>query len=318
MANIVITNCCNLKCKYCFAENIKNIENTFISLGELYRILNFCKIHPETAMGIIGGEPTLHPLFKEILEIMENYSIENNSDTLIFTNGIELEKFLPYIGEHQRILINCNSPEIQTENQYKSFLSTLEAIGKLGWYYFGKVSLGCNIYLDCLNYDYFWDIVKKYNLKYIRCSVVSPSGQYENWKNKKNDYYNKIKPLFMDFCYKAKENNCYIEMDCAKIPICYFTEEEKEFLNEITKGSYLESYCYPVVDILPNFTATACFGAYSPVDINLFSNANELRRYLHIKKMTPKLEGNQEGRCLICPRYSLLQCQGGCLGFSKL
>lgn len=318
MANIVITNICNLQCKYCFAENLKENQNNFITLGELYRILNFCKTSPETAMGIIGGEPTLHPMFKQILEIMNNYSIENDLDTMIFTNGIELEKFLPYIGERQRILINCNSPKYQTKSQYDALISTLNAIEKKGWYDYKKVICGCNIHLDCDNYDYFWDIVKKYNLKEIRCSVVNPSGEYEDWTNKKTEYFNKIKPLYIEFCKKAKENNCFIEMDCAKIPICYFSEEELEFIKIQTKNTCLESYCYPVVDILPDYKAVACFGDFVPVDIELFKDINELRRYLHIKKMTPKLEANQDGRCLICPRHSLLQCQGGCLKFAQI
>lgn len=318
MANIVITNICNLQCKYCFAEGLKENKENFITLGELYRILSFCKTSQETAMGIIGGEPTLHPMFKQILEITGNYSVENDLDTMIFTNGIELEKFLPYIKERHRILINCNSPIYQTESQYRALMSTLDAIDEKGWFDYKKAICGCNIHLDCDNYDYFWNIVKKYNLKEIRCSVVNPSGEYLEYISQKTEYFNKIKPLFMEFCRKAKEHNCFIEMDCAKIPICYFTDEELKFVKEQTQDSCLDTYCYPIVDILPDYKAVPCFGTFTPVDIELFKNMNELRRYLHIKKMTPKLEGNKEGRCLICPMHSLLQCQGGCLKFSQI
>ena len=37
-------------------------------------------------------------------------------------------------------------------------------------------------------------------LKLIRCSVVSPGGIYTDWKDKKDKYFNLMKPIYLDFC----------------------------------------------------------------------------------------------------------------------
>jgi len=43
-----------------------------------------------TRIGIIGGEPTLHPQFEEILNIITNFSNEYENQYILFTNGIKL------------------------------------------------------------------------------------------------------------------------------------------------------------------------------------------------------------------------------------
>lgn len=84
MPNIVITNNCNLNCSYCFTRNKINNVNDFISIEELYNILKF--LNNEKNIGLIGGEPTLHPDFENIVKILA----EQNKNILLFTNGVYL------------------------------------------------------------------------------------------------------------------------------------------------------------------------------------------------------------------------------------
>ena len=106
MANIAITKYCNLKCPYCFAETMMTEEDKKnIDLNLLKDILEWLKCTPHERIGLIGGEPTLHPQFKEILSIVNNHCEQNDSKSILFTNGIELEKYLPYISPKMSILI---------------------------------------------------------------------------------------------------------------------------------------------------------------------------------------------------------------------
>mgnify|MGYP003313974964 CR=1 FL=1 len=66
MANIAILNYCNLKCEYCFADDMIQEESTSIIIEDYQRILEFLSRGPQNYVGIIGGEPTLHPEFIEI------------------------------------------------------------------------------------------------------------------------------------------------------------------------------------------------------------------------------------------------------------
>ena len=75
MPNIIITNYCNLKCPYCFASEMLNDPNKKnISESELKRILAWLEKSPPPSIGLIGGEPTLHPDFANILSIVNEYN----------------------------------------------------------------------------------------------------------------------------------------------------------------------------------------------------------------------------------------------------
>ena len=71
MPNIAITNYCNLKCPYCFANDMINEQKKNIELNNYIKLLHYLTEYNNIKeIGIIGGEPTLHPFFKEILIII--------------------------------------------------------------------------------------------------------------------------------------------------------------------------------------------------------------------------------------------------------
>ena len=316
MANIAIVNYCNLKCPYCFADDMIQNEVSSITLDDFRKILKFLARTPKNHVGIIGGEPSLHPQFDEILKEVNKYCKEVNTDATLFTNGIELEPFMPYIGDRIGILVNCNSPEFQSAESYAKMIKTLDHFADLSWFD-RKANCGCNIHPGCDDYSFIWEIVDKYHLDHLRTSVVSPAAKYESWRPNKEGYYKMMKPKFMKFVDDAIKHHCRLGMDCGYIPLCYFTAEEKEKLYSIC-DALDKSFCEPVVDITPEFKATACFGSWDPVDIRDFNDLIELERYLLLKKSYPRTIANCTGRCTTCKKHKLLQCQGGCLGFADM
>ena len=46
MSNIAIVNYCNLKCSYCFAEDMIKEENAFMSLADYSKLLDFILKNP--------------------------------------------------------------------------------------------------------------------------------------------------------------------------------------------------------------------------------------------------------------------------------
>lgn len=77
---IEITNCCNLKCKFC-PETNRNKE--FMSVENFEEIIK--KIHKYTNLVLlhVKGEPLLHNRLEDILNILEKYNLKAN----ITTNG---------------------------------------------------------------------------------------------------------------------------------------------------------------------------------------------------------------------------------------
>ena len=321
MPNIAIVNYCNLKCPYCFADDMIQDKSVSISIDDYCKMLEFISRTPHNHVGIIGGEPTLHPDFEEILKETNKYCREVNTGATLFTNGIELDKWVPLIGERIGLLINCNSPELQPTEMFAKQKETLDHLYELSWFDDGKggckANCGCNIHLNLKDYSFIWDIVDRYKLSHIRTSVVSPAACYEKWRKDQEGYYNAIKPIFIQFAKDAIKHHCRLNMDCGHIPMCYFNREEKQLLESICDNLYQE-WCNPVIDITPDWKATACFGSYDPIDIRDFNDIMELERYLLLKKNYARAQANCTGKCTTCKQHELLKCQGGCLGFAEV
>lgn len=322
MANIAITNYCNLKCKYCFADDMIQEKSMSITLEDYKHILSFLARTPENHVGIIGGEPTLHPDFENILKETNKYCKECNTGATLFTNGINLEKYLPFIGERIGILLNCNSPQFMSDEQWKKTNELLDHVDLLSWLddkptHPAKLNIGCNVYPGLTDYSYIWEIVDKYHLTHLRTSVVSPGGIYADMRSDKEAYYKLMKPIFIEHCKNAIKHKCVLNMDCGKIPNCYYTMEEKEIVEKACDRHQGE-FCEPVVDIKANFKCYACFGQTDKeVDIRDFNDIFELKRYLLANCTFPKAKANCTGKCTSCKKHDLMQCQGGCLSFAR-
>ena len=325
MPNIAITAYCNLKCPYCFAnEMISNQEEKNITLEQFEKIIQWIPLNPSRGLGLIGGEPTLHPQFKEILEITERYLQKTQSHCVIFTNGVYIKKYIPYLTRNFNLLVNVNGPEDMGETQWNSLQEALNLFNTMNWLskhsnqdaLSHKAYLGCNICMERKDYSFIWEIIEKYDLAELRVSVTAPTKP--EYKNNKHKYYTDMKPIFLDFVKKAKEHNLKLVADCNQIPLCYYTEEEKELVLEVMPEMNNKGRCGPVIDITADFHASSCFGAYELVDCNNFSSFENLEFYLTATKFIPRMINNTAEPCQNCPLHENLECQGGCLGFSHI
>jgi hypothetical protein len=323
MANIAINNYCNLKCKYCFADDMIQEKSMSITLEDYRKILSFLSRTPENHVGIIGGEPTLHPDFENILKETNKYCKQCNTTATLFTNGINLDSFLPYIGERIGVLINCNSPEFMKPEYWKSTIELFDHLDSLSWFDDkpngpAKANIGCNVYPGLTDYSYIWEIVDKYHIPHLRTSVVSPGGIYWDMRQDKEKYYSIMKPIFINHCKNAIKHKCILHMDCGHIPECYFSVEELEIVKKACDRLESNHFCEPVIDIKANFKAYSCFGqSDEEVDMRDFNDIHELRRYMLANITFPNAKLNCTGKCTTCKKHELLQCQGGCLSFAR-
>jgi len=309
MPNIAILNYCNLKCPYCFANEFIESSKQLIT-DEQLEIILFWLSHTERIekIGVIGGEPTIHPNFKNIIIRLKQFASEHSSKICVFSNGIKLSDYIKLFDANTGILININHPDIIGQSNWKQLklsLNRFKALDKLKY-----TSIGINLYPEIPDFNYIIDLAKEFNYRVIRCSYVAPTCKYKGVD--KNTYYLQAKQMFMDFANVCKENNIDINLDCNNVPVCYFTEDELIDLQHVHNW---KTRCEPVVDITPDMKATACFGAYDLVDLNQFDNLEEAENYLLFKKIYPKRIANCAGKCADCKKFQNLSCQGGCLAF---
>ena len=80
---VFITNICTMKCKGCFARNIMEDDVDVIPIDEYRAVIDSLLMKGGEKVNLLGGEPTLHPYLKDIIEINRH----NDLRTTIYTNG---------------------------------------------------------------------------------------------------------------------------------------------------------------------------------------------------------------------------------------
>ena len=146
MANIMVTGLCNISCPYCFADEYVNKKVEEISINNFQKALNFV-LHSKSFggfIGIIGGEPTLHSRFSELLMIVSN--INKLKRVVIFTNGIKIDETCNLTSNQKfSFLINVNSPEIIGNSNYSRLTKNINNF-VLKYNKKHTITLGLNLY----------------------------------------------------------------------------------------------------------------------------------------------------------------------------
>lgn len=312
MANIVINSKCNLKCTYCFANEYINNNDSRITKDELTKILNFIIPSPINRIGIIGGEPTLHPDFDSIVRTVAERALPKGKRVTVFTNGILIGEHSHVVHKNVGILVNINHPESignQKWNRLVSSIDTFALANKLQ-----ALTFGINIYKDLKDTDFIFDMLKEYKKNFVRVSYVVPNRNVKFAD--KDNYYREAKNPFIEFCSNAYNNRIKIGIDCNTIPKCYFDDEELELIQKVS-AMPLNSFCEPVIDITPDFKCTACFGNYKQYNMREFDNLSDIRRFLYYQMLKQSEINTSTSECKKCKMAKNMACQGGCLAFSN-
>lgn len=324
MPNIMLTYRCNLNCSYCFANEFVNKDKTNMLLEDFDKAVSFFTKSGPTHLGLIGGEPTLHPDFKLILEKL----IDNNlvSSVTIYTNGILLDKYINQITHPKfRVLVNCNSSDNIGRNNYDLIRKNLDLLF-FDHYMKDRVNLGLNLYSDKMNYDFILDLLKRYDLHRVRISTTVPD--FAEVSNVNVLDYFKSKKTFLLKLFKDLDNIQVLPYyDCNKPPYCIWSDEEKMWIeNFVAKYGVKESdlvghcsKCFPVIDILPNLQAVRCFGMsdFCKVDISEFQDFTELASYFLNVVDADSYKISADNECRGCKQSKIRKCMAGCLGFKS-
>ena len=125
----MLTNKCNLQCRYCFGEALDDFNEDFTDFNTDYNLpikasydfsslVEFCKKDPECVLTFYGGEPLL--CADEIKQIMDSIRPKY---FMLQTNGLLLDKLEPeYVNCFHTILVSLDGNEELTD--YYRGLST--------------------------------------------------------------------------------------------------------------------------------------------------------------------------------------------------
>ncbi len=125
---VQLTTRCNLNCTHCLMD----CYGKDISIKTIKKIISFAKAYNNSCLAFTGGEPTMHPKFSEIMQILA----KNGLKFTMVTNGWNFTDFYQiiktYITNIKRIEFSLDgaTEDIHDSNRTKgSYRRVLQAIG---------------------------------------------------------------------------------------------------------------------------------------------------------------------------------------------
>ncbi len=131
-AHLLLTNRCNLKCRYCFVD-VNTIYETDFTLKEWKDTVLGLYRRGCVSISLMGGEPLM---FKELDALIDYIkSLDLNVD--LTTNGIGLRKQIETVRKVNSIMISLDGPEHahdinRGKNSFKHAMDAIEALKENG------------------------------------------------------------------------------------------------------------------------------------------------------------------------------------------
>lgn len=327
MANVMMTDVCNLQCPYCFANEFVNKNKNEISEDAFDKAVEFIiGDGTHNTVGLIGGEPTVHSQFEYLMRKLIKDKRVNG--IMLYTNGILLNRFWDVVCHSKtHLLINCNSPKEIGQSQFDILLKNLDVLFNTKMCG-DRVTLGINMYNKQFEYGYMLDLLKRFNQKRVRFSIAVPNVDEERNVDA-HSYFSVMKPRMLEFFHELLSNGIIPNFDCNKIPSCLLDEAElrafdKYFENDFVKDNIDKSNivtvdvkCRPVIDIRQDLTAVRCFGLSETTKQNItdYTGIKELENYYVRTVDAYAYNTSYCQKCNECHLRSVMKCTGGCLAY---
>ena len=255
---------------------------------------------------MLGGEPTLHPKFDEII----NKFISNEIRINIFTNGIIkkpiIDSIKKYSPEQISLTVNVNEPSENKADEWEKILNVFNSLNEY-------VGLGFNVYKTDFDVKFLAKICYKYKLrKNIRLGLA------QQIVSKKNicihpENYKSVSDKIVELSCECEKYDISLGFDCGFV-MCMFTDEQLGILYR--NNTNLEFKCGPAIDIDSNLNLWSCFplSVLFNTKLEQFNNMNEIMDY-YLQKLKPLYLNGIYDKCIDCKYLLRNQCAGGCASF---
>lgn len=319
MANLMLTKQCNLHCCYCFANEFVNRQSDVMSYENFLTCLRFLSHNPEERIGLIGGEPTMHPELKRMLAELIDSPFKA---VCLYTNGILVDNFFNELrnGKFQ-ILVNLNAPSDIGKGLYDRIMANLDQM-IYHLYMRHQVQLSLNIHSPGMDFTYILEALRRFAQKRLRLSIAVPNMDARRTVDPLC-YFRMMGDTVRNLVSSLLEMDVAPVFDCNYIPFCIATEDDRALFAkypETMKRSNLlrlNPTCSPVLDILPDLRVVRCFGMSDIYKVSLldFHNTEELKRHFETEvdalayHILPSME------CKGCNDYAARKCSAGCYAY---
>lgn len=305
MANLAVSAVCNLACVYCFAhDHTSKSANTrhYIDLLTYDKLLDFLDRSDIDEARLLGGEPTLHPDFPELVR----RAVAHGKKIVVFSNGLmppkALESLLTLPEESCLVLMNVNTPADIGQKVHNRQLETLRQLGK-------RAMPGFNIYRMDFDLSFLAAIIHETGCKpALRLGLAQPCLSGENRYIHPKQYRFVAEKIVR---FAGENPGIRLEFDCGFVR-CMFSDEELRILRQ--PDSAIEWRCGPILDIDVDGKAIHCYplSELDTIEVTPADDAAALRQ--HFEAVTrPYRQSGIYPECATCSFKQAGQCSGGCL-----
>lgn len=299
---LVITRACNYACPFCIRKNLEE-RKTFANAELIYSVLEKSKkILPNAMLIISGGEPTLHPDIKKIVD----FATKNFERVAMVSNGSfdsDFSVFIrPYLKSNLFLQMSLDGTlkihnSIRGKNAFEKVVENLKLLEDVS----SRISLSTTVSL--LNYNNIPLLVNVLNDLKFACWKVSmaqedptkPMLSCEKW----NNLVDKIL-LTARFQVHIKKMFDFSLFDKV-------IKNGRHF-SEISNCGLGENKFY----ITPDFDVELCSCFSNPIGNILKDDVSKIQKnLLHYSQISV----DPKSPCFKCEYQTI--CNGGCPGYSK-
>jgi radical SAM protein with 4Fe4S-binding SPASM domain len=253
---------------------------------------------------LLGGEPSLHPDFKWLVE----RTLKQGFRLLVFTNGLMSEEALRCLEcksqQQVSVLVNVHSPQEQSRYEAESLGNTLRRLGQ-------RIVLGFNIHSATPRMDFLLDVIDQHRLsRAVRLGLSHPLSDGSNRSLHPKEYM-RAGQAVARFVENASERGVTVEYDCGFVP-CMFPEGFESRTGSDVGD--LGRRCGPIPDILPDGSVVPCYPLSSTWKLTLSDgvDATQMQRQFD-SGMQPYRRLGVFRECSTCSWMLTGRCSGGCL-----
>ena len=252
MANISITSVCNRDCRFCFARGDGGATGSgSVSMGgqQFEEALRFLSRSGIPDVRLLGGEPTLHRDFEQMLLT----ALSRGFRVMVFSGGLIPEAALRAIettAEHAVSVVLNVEPCAPGEGLRPPRLA--DVCRRLG----PRVMLGTTIHSPGISLDSLLDPIERFGLRSaIRLGLAHPtlSGSNEYLLPRE---YREVGRRVAEFAVLARARGVEVQFDCGWVP-CMFPSSFLAHLG--SDGANLGRRCGAIPDMLGDGSLVPCY-----------------------------------------------------------
>src|SRR3989338_371074 len=235
LLRVCLTYHCNRNCSFCYSQGLQEEFKEHMSLGDFEFLARWAKSQGWKSLRLLGGEPTIHPEFKNILDIARKQGFTLS----LSTNGL----FDPGLNSSlDRALIESINFSYPQDDLQPSELKIFHRNVKNAIVKKIPVVLSWVVYADRDGWQQVIDLAKIFRTKLVvRFSMVLPGYQKQFAAKEFQDQIQGLAKQVLNIAHYAYES--YVTFFFYRpLLLCMFNQEQIEFLRSISPFLF-DTFC---------------------------------------------------------------------------